>query len=122
MRFIVKSIFIFLYSITLMSCSKEISQFEKVPDSWFTIEPTLIGVDDYNPCYELFVIENLDQYSIGRENKCIVPPRILKEEERGDKKNWRWRRKGWPWAPPRGGAEVPSLSAYTLPLTLSCVP
>ncbi|MEP0973419.1 MAG: hypothetical protein ABJI33_08960 [Balneola sp.] len=67
-----------------MSCSKEISQFEKVPDSWFTIEPTLIGVDDYNPCYELFVIENLDQYSIGRENKCIVPPRILKEEERGD--------------------------------------
>lgn len=75
---------VLLLNIFSVSCSQNVTQYERIPDSWFTIEPTLIGYQEYDLCYELLVREDLDQYSIGRENKCIVPPRILKEEERGD--------------------------------------
>ncbi len=84
MRLLISTFLNISLLVVLTSCSKNNAQFERVPDSWFTIEPILLGFEEYDLCYELFVREGFDQYSIGRENECLVHPGILQEEDRGD--------------------------------------
>lgn len=84
MRLLISTFLNISLLVVLMSCSENNKEFERVPDSWFTIEPILLGFEEYDLCYELFVREDFDQYSIGRENECLVHPGILQEEERGD--------------------------------------
>lgn len=76
--------FILILSFAIIGCSKSYNQYDRVPDHWFTIKPTLIGFNEYDLCYELKVEQNYDSYSIRRENECFVPPVILVEKDRGD--------------------------------------
>ncbi|MBO6623100.1 MAG: hypothetical protein JJ892_06290 [Balneola sp.] len=61
MRLLISTFLNISLLVVLMSCSDNNTQFERVPDSWFTIEPILLGFEEYDLCYELFVREDFDQ-------------------------------------------------------------